>query len=170
MDSIKRFEARHNKPDAGALFAWAAWAVDCLHYLDDVDRAFDVSLAPVGGHKPDVVDAAHARWATSTCITALDLCAAALARAFCGHKGLLELGLRDFDTTANQSSRKLTRLSELPPATKQWVSDLLADPDYEAVKTARNSLTHSRVKRHFTLHTSAPPQRLQLEAVKATKK
>ncbi|MGH9722571.1 MAG: hypothetical protein ACRD8O_20355 [Bryobacteraceae bacterium] len=40
---VQMFEAKHKSPDAGALFAWAVWTVDCLHYLYDVDKAFDQS-------------------------------------------------------------------------------------------------------------------------------
>ncbi|MGH7183392.1 MAG: hypothetical protein ACREJN_15640 [Nitrospiraceae bacterium] len=74
---IQAFERRHNNPSASALFTWAVRAVESLHYLDDIDRAYDVSHMVTGAHRPDVVDVAHARWATGTCITALDLCAQA---------------------------------------------------------------------------------------------
>ena len=74
---IQAFEARHQKPEAGALLSWAAWTLDGLQYLDDIDLQYDTSRAPVGNHRPDVVDVSHARWATGTCMTALDLCAAA---------------------------------------------------------------------------------------------
>jgi len=84
---IQSFETRHKNPLAGALFGWAAWAVESLHYLDDIDRAYDTSHKVIGAHRPDVVDVAHARWATGTCITALDLCAAGLGRSFCAHDG-----------------------------------------------------------------------------------
>src|SRR6266481_6554674 len=94
---IQTFEDRHRNPDAGALLLWAAWCIDCLYYLDDVDYAYDSSHRAVGGHQPQVVDIAHARWATGTCITALDLCAAALGRTFCGHNGPYELALRHFN-------------------------------------------------------------------------
>ncbi len=72
IELIQSFENRHKSPTAGALFSWAAWAVESLHYLDDIDRAYDTSHATIGGHTPDVVDVAHARWATATSITALD--------------------------------------------------------------------------------------------------
>jgi hypothetical protein len=77
---IQQFERRHNRPEAGALIAWAVYAVESLHYLDDLDLAFARSSEVCETHDPATVDVAHTRWATGTCITALDLCAAGLAR------------------------------------------------------------------------------------------
>jgi len=45
--AIPDFESRHKNVDAGALFAWAQYTVESLHYLDDTDRAFDSSHAPL---------------------------------------------------------------------------------------------------------------------------
>src|SRR5262245_44570593 len=93
LAEIQAFETRRSSPAAGALFMWAVWAVDSLHYLDDVDLSHEKSHLAVGGHRPDVIDVAHARWVTSTCVTAIDLCAAGLGRAFCGHQGAHEFDL-----------------------------------------------------------------------------
>ena len=145
---IREFETRHQSPASGALLSWPAWAVDSLHYLDDIDRAYDTSHTTTGGHNPDVVDVAHARWATTTSITAVDLCAAALGRAFCQHENEHELDLAE-----------LKRLrAQLPSLAQRWVDAIYADPAYKTIREARNWLTHSRVPRHFTL-----AQRLQLE-------
>src|SRR5687768_12483399 len=104
---VQAFEARHAQREAGALLVWAAWSVDCLHYLDDVDGEYDRSRTVRGGHRPDVVDIAHVRWATGTCITALDLCAAGLGRTFCRQTSARELALPDFDPNppANRRNR-----------------------------------------------------------------
>jgi len=155
-DLIKSFEARHKNPASGALFFWAVWSVESLHYLDDIDRTYDTSHATIGGHRPDIVDVAHARWATATCTTALDLCAAGLGRAFCQQQGTRELALKHF--APNQDRRK-----KLPPAARKWVDAVHADPKYQTIKQSRNFLTHSRIPRHFTLATAGPPQRLELE-------
>lgn len=166
IEVIQEFESRHSHPDAGALLTWAAMAVECLHYLDDVDRTFDVSQTTVAGHRPDIVDVAHARWATSTCITALDLCAAWLGRAFCGYTGAQELKLANFNNLSikpSQQKRVQARRDQLPPRAQQWLDDVLTDSDYKVVKSARDWLTHSRVKRHFVLNAGGPPERLLLE-------
>ena len=74
----------------------------------------------------DIADVAHARWATGTCITSLDLCAAALGRTFCGHKSSRELALPDFDTS--KSSKKAPKLlAALPRPARDWMRDLLSD-------------------------------------------
>ena len=165
IDLIQHFEAKHEDPRAGALFLWAAWAVDSLHYLDDIDRAFDRSPDSAFGRSPDVVDVSHARWATATCMTALDLCAAALGRAFCGHTGTHELDLGDFDPSSRPSNDKEARRAHLPEPACQWLDEVLADPDYRIVKAARDWLTHSRLNRHFFLNVGGAPQRLSLEVM-----
>jgi hypothetical protein len=149
---IQQFEDRHHNPTAGALFAWAVWTLDSLHYLDDLDRFFDASPIPMAGHRPDVVDVAHARWATNTSITSLDLCAAGLGRVFCGHMGPRELDIQEFFSNA-------TRRGLLPQVAQQWLGGISTDPQYRTVKSVRNSLTHSRLNRHFSM----PYQRLRLE-------
>lgn len=162
MELIRPFEVRHRNPAAGALFAWAALVVESLHYLDDIDRAYNASHAPIGGHRPGVVDVAHARWATGTCITALDLCAAGLGGEFCGHSKARELDLPDFDPGKPSRQKDLLR-ARLSLLAQQWVDDVCADFHYKQIKSARDWLTHSRVMRHFTLATGGPPQRLQLQ-------
>lgn len=160
---IQQFEARHSSPAAGALFLWAVWVVDSLHYLDDLDQAFDRSRVPLAGHSPAVVDVAHARWATSNSITSLDLCAAGLGRAFCAHRGPKELALRNFDPAGSKPKPILKLRAKLPPVAQQWIDHVLAAPQYKDVKCARDSLTHSKLNRHFVLKTGGLPERLTLE-------
>src|SRR5687767_5672408 len=93
---VQSFEARHKDGgEAGALFVWAAWTVESLHYLADLDAAYALN-GPIAGHHTDVVDVAHTRWATSAAITAIDLCAAGLGRAYCKWTGPNEFDLGDF--------------------------------------------------------------------------
>ncbi len=128
---IKSFEDRHQNPASGALFFWAVWAVDSLHYLDDIDRTYDTTPTTIADHRPDVVDVAHARWATATSITALDLCAAGLGRAFCQHQRKNDLALKKFapNTPSNQARR-----AKLPPTARKWVDAVHADPQYKTIK------------------------------------
>lgn len=165
IELIRGFEIQLQNPVAGALIAWAVWAVDCLHYLDDLDREYDVAHLSIGDHRPDVIDVANARWATSTCITALYLCAAALGRAFCNNTGGREYDLAYFDP-AKKTSRLpqvRARREQLPMELQKWLDEVLTDPDYELIKIARDSLTHSRLTRHFYLGAADPPQRLDLK-------
>ncbi len=159
VQDIAQFEARHGNPESGALLLFAVSAVDSLYYLGDVDRAIDPSQATVGDHVADVVDVAHARWATGTCITALDLCAAALGRALCAQTGTRELDIGDFDPDPERTQKRAARLrANLPVQARRWIDNVLADPGYKQIKAARDSLTHARVSRHFTV----PRQRLRL--------
>ena len=155
---VASFETRHKNPDAGALLAWAVWSVDCLYYLDDIDQAYDSSRVVPGNHRPDVVDVAHARWATGTCITGLDLCGAAFGRVFCGRKGQHELALADFGeptkrTDVERAKGMKRRRAQLPRLGRRWLNKVFADRRYKEIKRARNWLTHSRMTRHFTLAT-----------------
>jgi len=160
MHVIAQFEARHGNSESGALFLFAVWAVESLYYLGDLDRALDPSQATVGDHVGDVVDVAHARWAMGTCITALDLGAAALGRALCAHTGTRALDLGDFNLDAERTQKRAARLrANLPAQARQWIDNVIKDPDYKQIKAARDSLTHARVSRHFTV----PRQRLRLQ-------
>jgi hypothetical protein len=152
---IHDFEKRHNAPSAGGLLLFAVWTVDSLYYLEDLDRENDLSHPTIREHRPDVVDVAHARWATSGCGTALDLCAAGLGRALCGHQGSNELDLGGLGSSGRHSGLRV----HLPGAAIRWVDAVLTDPGYQEIRLARNLLTHARVLRHFTL----PRQRLRLD-------
>jgi hypothetical protein len=159
---VSDFETRHGNPEAGALLLFGVWSVDSLYYLDDLDQALDPSQAMVGEHSADVVDVAHARWAATTCITALDLCAAGLGRALCGHRNKRELALGDFDVKRDlerKQDRAARLRASLPQQARQWIDNVLTDPDYGQIKGVRNSLTHARVARHLT----APRQRIRLQ-------
>ena len=67
--NIIAFEQRHKHPDAGALIEWARLCVEALHYLDDVDGAYELARTVPGEHRSQVAEVAHASWATGTCIT-----------------------------------------------------------------------------------------------------
>ena len=164
MKLVQNFEARRQSPTAGALFAWAAFTLETLHYLDDIDSAFDHSHQPIGAHKPDIVDVAHSRWATGASVTALDLCAAGLARAFCQHRKDRELDIGDFEPSSTTGRQKAAaRRAQLPTPALNWIDSVYADPRYATVKEARDWLTHSRVRRHIIGSAGGPPVRLELD-------
>jgi hypothetical protein len=158
MKVVVQFEERHRNPESGALLMFAVWAVDSPYYLGDVDRELDPSQATIGDHVADVVDVAHARWATGTCITALDLCAAALGRAFCAHIGARELDIGSFDPE-RALKRAARRRASLPAQARLWIDNVLKDPDYHQINAARDSLTHKRVPRRL----ARPRQRIRLQ-------
>jgi hypothetical protein len=159
---IAQFEKRHAHPEVGGLLFFAVWAVDSLYYLSDLDQVLDPTKPIVGTHSADVVDVAHARWAVTTCITAVDLCAAGLGRAFCGHTNKRELALGDLDVTrdAKRKQKRAAILREsLPDQARQWTDKVFADPGYRQVKAVRDALTHARLPRHL----NAPRKRMRLQ-------
>jgi hypothetical protein len=64
----------------------ASRCVNGLHYLADLDEHLVPldAATDVLSHGWQVVDMAHVRWPAGSGITALDLCAAALGRLYCG--------------------------------------------------------------------------------------
>lgn len=147
---VQGYDSRHPQKPLDPLVLWAAWAVDGLHYLADLDEAFGGTEVSVQGHHPDVIDIAHVRWATGTAITALDLCAAALARCFCGWIKPKELDLRNFDPQINPADSAKLR-ARLPAPALDWVNAVLADARYSYIQGARNPLAHSRMSRQLFL-------------------
>lgn len=117
---------------------WAVWAVDSLYYLEEL---ISIPLNGLDDHHPDIQDMAHLRWATGTAISALDLCAAVLAR-----ENNLKKGKNEFDM-GNIGKMK----NQLPTPLQNWVSGVEADSRYQDILDLRHSLTHARVARHLSL-------------------
>lgn len=157
---IGAFEKRHPDPEAGALLQWAVFCVESLHYLDDIDSAYDATRKVLGNHHPDLVT--HVRWGTSTSITALDLGVAALARSLGGHGGPRELDLGDF--TAKPSKAALAVRGPMPSSAMHWIEAISLDPSFLAVRDVRHTLTHRRLPRHLNMSagSDSPDQRLGL--------
>ena len=89
------FEKRHKNGEAGALLGAAAGAVAGLRYLTFLDECFEKRTVAFASHDPHAIDMAHALWATGTCVSAIDRCAAALARALCGYGKHNEVDARE---------------------------------------------------------------------------
>jgi hypothetical protein len=148
--AVVAFEKLHSDSEAGALLPWACSSVEALDYLADFDAAYEASRIVPGGHPAHVVDVAHARWATSTCITALDLGTASLARALGGHPGPKELDLGNF-SAAKPSKAVVAVVASMPPLAMNWIRAVIADPAFVEMKEARDALTHRRLRRHLYL-------------------
>ena len=148
----------------GGLIAWACDCVDSLFYLTDHDEAvFDSQPATYQGHRAPVINVAHVRWATSTAITALDLCAAALARIHAGALGRTfsgrfddhEVGLRQLGPGGTYRSKRVL----LPSEAVTWCDGVLGDPGYLLVLKARGPLVHGRHPRVLQMSTTGTPPR-----------
>lgn len=120
---------------------WAAWTVDALYYLDDLDQDAERFRWTRLGHHPDSVALAHARWAASTAMTALDLSAAAigeqhsLASRSTGHA-------HDIGTLQENQNR-----AQLCAGCTAWLDAVVSDTDYELLKNARDPLVHRKLPR-----------------------
>lgn len=155
IDVVQDFEARQSgRGPVGALIVWAVWAVESLYYLEDLAYKNDAGLSLVGVHSPEIRDIAHARWATGTSITSLDLCAAALGRECCKWVKSRELDLRDFDPARTNKDIIVRRRALLPATALAWINGVFSDVRYKEIHGARNPLTHSRLIRN--LHTNHP--------------
>jgi hypothetical protein len=178
MTIVQSYEGRHPGAPIGPPVMWAAWAVEALHYLDDLDQVQTHYPMPVQGHHPDIIDIAHVRWVTGTAITALDLCAAALGRLYCGWTDVHELDLRAFEPQKskpkglhrlirrmvpvplrkafdrhfpdNKKRETDQRRASLPATALAWVDIVLADDRYKDIHGARNRFTHSWLSRHLS--------------------
>lgn len=137
--------------DGGALLGWAIWAVESLEYLDVLDDdAFGANRDLRGCH-PDVVDIAHCRWASSTAITSLDLCAAALQAFYC--PGRRAWSMRSV-TAGNRGAEG--QRNNLPQAAIRWIDTTVVDANYKVLLEARNPFTHHRHKRTLQAATVPP--------------
>lgn len=146
-------------PDAGAsyLLVTAAYTVEGLHYLSEVDARLP-SYWP-SGHTPEgaSVDLAHARWAVADAITAIDLCAGALGRIHRGYpKTQYEMDFRQ--------AAKDQKLAALPEP-NAWLRSVGEDPEYGKVEALRHALVHRTVRRpiHMALGKGARRGLVQLE-------
>jgi len=155
IDELAGITNAWSLPDHGALVPWAMWAADGVTYLLDVDQqAFGAWPWQLYGHPQEAVDLSHVRWAATSAITTLDLCAGTLGRRRCPPrpKGG-DYSLRDFDAQYQQAAQ---HLSLLTPAEQAWARGATADPHYETVMNARNPMVHSRLKRTVYVGTVDP--------------
>src|SRR3712207_6454961 len=116
----KRDAASGVDPRAGGLLFWPTESAESVfHAGDQYARLFNEGLH---GYHPDMLDVAFARWGTGSAITALDLCAAALARAYAGWRDTHHnIDLRDFLSRQRRGGR---RADQLPAAVEQWLLDV----------------------------------------------
>jgi len=132
--------------EPSALVGWARWTVDSLYYLADLDLRVEVRDAN-GQHAWHVVDLAHFRWAASSALGAMDLCAAAAARrAGLGPK-VTRGGVREFSLLELGQAVADGELAN--PDISAWVSRLAVDRSVGVIRAIRHPTTHARLRRHF---------------------
>lgn len=134
--------------DAQARLSFAVECVNGLHYLVDLDE----HLVPIDAatnvldHNWQVVDIAHVRWASTSAITALDLCAAALGRLYCG----ISDDDRDLSVESARRSHWET-LAAAPGQPSRWISAVRGDHRYNALLQLRHDLTHKVRPRSYSV-------------------
>lgn len=133
-------------------FGWALDAVEGLRWLTYLDEwAFERSPEHLLGRDPRVIDVAHVRWATTTAITAIDLCVAEIA---------VRYGGADFWSQRFPSLEDLrTELAgkAVPPAATGWLDQVAGDADYRMLKDARNPLVHRFLVRSALIGSGRTP-------------
>ena len=140
MEAARRIDERYVDRGASPMLLWAAWTVEGLDYLADIDAALPPSRHR---HNHEAVDLAHARWATVDAATAIDLCAAALGRMHRGYpKGSFEM---DFGV-----ARKDAALLALD-APGVWIRGVDEADDYAQVRDLRDALVHRTASRRIEL-------------------
>lgn len=149
------------RPGAEALVVWSTWIVDSLHYLVALNRQTFAASPGLLGFHPDTVELAHVRWAVGSAITALDLCAAAIARVyFAGEaRSDREHDLRSFDTAVGDDARRqrtAAKMDALPSWPRGWLRSVMADSRYKHALRVRHALTHRRLPRSIAIDMSDP--------------
>jgi hypothetical protein len=135
---------------------WARDTVDALWWLGDVDDwAYSGDRRNLRAHDPETVDIAHVRWATGTAKTAIDLCA---ADAAVGHdvQPFWGDGPEDFARPPVPEHLHREYGERLSAEVASWLSALLSDPDYEALKAGRDTFTHRMAVRSALIRIRAP--------------
>jgi hypothetical protein len=155
MEASGRLDQHYPGAGAGYLLVFAAYTVEGLHYLSEVDAA----LAPYwpAGHTPPgaSVDLSHARWAIGDVITAIDLCAGALGRMHCGYP---DRQGREMDFGLAKKDARLRRL----PACKQWIDGVTNDTQYTETWELRGALVHRTVIRPIEMKLGAGARRARI--------
>lgn len=128
---------------------WAVRVLDELYYLADLDERDARARWAQSGHSSDTVDLAHARWAASTAMTALDLCAAALGfRHQLPRRGSWVHDVEQLNVPSNRG--------KLCVNCDSWVDRVRADPGYGVLKGVRDPLVHRTLPRFLYLTVNAP--------------
>jgi hypothetical protein len=123
---------------AAALVLWAMWSCETLEYLTDLDAAaFDGEQRLATGYP---LDLAHVRWATTTAISAIDLCAASAGRRHFGYSNGKEADLERLVKKAPLGSTGSTTQD----AVIEWRDSVRGSDRYPMIRGLRNAITHSR--------------------------
>jgi hypothetical protein len=134
-------------------YGWAQDAVETLDWLVCLDGyAFAGDRSRLCGRDPRVIDVAHVRWALASAVTALDLCAVELAYRY----GDFEFWSEHAPTLEQVHSNLRGDDPKVAARVEKWFADVIADPDYGTVRSARNPLTHRLIVRSAIISIRPP--------------
>jgi hypothetical protein len=133
-------------PAAGPYLAWAWWAVDGLHYIDDASQDPERRRWIDLGHGVTQIDVTNARSAASNAATALDLCAAALGVHHAVPLPDNAPPERVHDVRSLKKHKKLLGCE----GCVEWL-DSIHDNDYRTLTDARHALVHRIARQHATV-------------------
>jgi hypothetical protein len=121
-------------------YGWAVDAVEGLRWLVDLDDwAFSGTRENLASRDPKVIDMVHVRWATSTSVTALDLCGVELAVRYGG----LDFWTKQAPVLDRVEAEVKKADRRLPQWGHEWLATVLRDPRYKTLKKTRAPLDPS---------------------------
>jgi hypothetical protein len=124
-----------------------------LHWLVDLDDwAFSGTREHLQGRDSKVIDVAHVRWATSTAVTALDLCGVELAVRY----GALDFWTKEAPVLHKVEAEVKEAGGELPKWARDWLKSVFRDREYKTLKATRNPLIHRFVVRSALISSTVP--------------
>ena len=144
MTSIAIQTLGSRNDDAGRCLRWAAQATQALDYLKDLHEALPKSRELSGGHDVLAIQVAHARWASATSMTAIDLCAAALGYLY------LPRCSKDAYYDFRQLCKKITTV-RTHPGTTEWIDQVNNNADFKLIDGIRDPLVHRTLPRRYAV-------------------
>jgi uncharacterized integral membrane protein len=133
--AIQAIGARND--DAGRCLRWATQATQALDYLKDLHKALPKSRELPDGHDVLAIQVAHARWASATSMTAIDLCAAALGYLYLPRRG------KDAYYDFRLLRKKITTV-RTHPGTTEWIDQVNNNADFKLIDGIRDPIAYRK--------------------------
>lgn len=139
-------------------YGWAVDALDGLRWLAHLDEwAFADPRERLGHRNHRVIDVAHVRWATTTAVTAIDLCVAELAVRYCGEPFWSE-------RMPSLAAVRKRLAAKGPRAARDWLDIVERDHEYQLLRRgARDPLAHRFLVRTALIGPGRTPLELDPE-------
>lgn len=147
----------------GHLALSAARTAESLIYLSEIDNHRFDSQWPDDNHANDVIDDAHVRWASTSALTCVDLCIAAVVKLSIAEDEELrkfienkykqvsdkQVSIRDFYCEESKTGKVIDHRDKAPEQSRLWIDNLIDDSNYHTLLKVRNALTHGDMVRNI---------------------